>query len=101
MISAIFVYRIDWQGTLIEISYEPNWMPRAGSGVAHLQVQRIEPMGAALPISATGYRSRFLPPGDVTDAGGPVEFTRAWLDDAANDCGWKRAIENARQLSFF
>jgi len=89
---------IDWQGIALSVSYEAQWLG-AGACIAHLQVETVrrEP----LPITETGYRSHFLPLGEVEAGGGPVAYVRAWLDQEASSDEWRSHLETARQGSLF
>lgn len=68
---------------------------------AHLELRSLEPENAVLPVTETGYRSRFLAASEVLDQGGPIGFTRGWLDEAVQSRGWRERQESLRQLSFF
>ena len=90
--------------TVTTSSYEPDWMGLAKRGDvsnAHLEIQAVSPKRAALPITDTGYRSQFLSPRLVEQAGGAVAYARAWLDEAAKAPAWKKRQESSRQLSLF
>ncbi len=95
----------EWRGVTVSVSYEPNWLnmraTRWDMARSHLEVRAVAPEGARLPITETGYRSYFLHPDDVTEAGGPAEYVRAWLDHAAQSPEWRRRVEAARQLTLF
>jgi hypothetical protein len=69
-------YRTDWNGILLEITYEPNWMPAriVGEDVGHIEVRSIYPTSAPLPISKTGFYTNTLPASAIAAAGGPVAF---------------------------
>jgi hypothetical protein len=98
------VQRLDWQGILVSVSYEPDWLWLAKLGDvsnAHLEIQALSPERAALPIADTGYRSQFFSARLVEQAGGAVAFARAWLDEAAKAPAWKKRQEQDRQLSLF
>jgi hypothetical protein len=71
------------------------------AGTAHLEVQRVAPEWAMLPITETGYRSHFLPRGTAENAGGPVAYVKAWLEEAAKAPDWKRREAASRQPSLF
>ena len=105
MIPGIFVQSIDWRGITIEVSYEPDWMQSVsshlGAPLAHLQVRSVQPERAALPVSETGYRSRFLAAAEVVDLGGPAAYVRGWLDAMSKDEAWLASEDASRQLSFF
>jgi len=98
----IIVETIDWQGIALSVSYEPKWLStERAHPVAHLQVSVVGPECVPLPITETGYRSHFLSPEEIAEAGGAVEYVRAWLDYAAQSPEWRRRKEAARQLSLF
>jgi hypothetical protein len=54
------LYRTDWNGILLEITYEPVWMPAhiMGEDVAHIEVRSIYPTAAPLPIAKAGFYSK-------------------------------------------
>ncbi|MFM9926744.1 hypothetical protein VLK31_27425 [Variovorax sp. H27-G14] len=103
MISRIFVKRLQWACITVEVSYEPNWLGLSigGEPVAHLQLRSVGPERGALPVSETGYCSRFVSGDEVDACGGPLAFALAWLDEAASLPAWKAEQEAARQFSFF
>lgn len=92
---------IDWRGIRIEISYNPSWSESYariyGYPLAHLEVRSIAPDKAALPITATGYRSHFTPAQVIEENGGPVAFVLAWLAEAEQSPEWQAR----RQLDLF
>ena len=90
--------KLQWEGVTLAVAYEPRWLE---SETAHLEVRVQAPKGAPLPITETGYRSHFLPCGAVEDAGGPITFVRAWLDEAAKSAAWRRVRNRWRQLDLF
>ena len=75
------IHRIDWNGTLLEITYEPLWMPAhiMGQDIAHIEVRSIYPTAAPLPISKTGFYTNTLPASAITAAGGPVAYIDVML----------------------
>ncbi len=99
------VERLDWQGVVVSVSYEPDWLGLAAKlgevSNAHLEIEVLSPERAALPITDTGYRSHFLPRSAVEKAGGPVAYTKEWLDLAAKAPAWKKRQDQGRQLSLF
>jgi hypothetical protein len=98
-------YTTDWQGIALAVIYEANWLGLNGRfpefARAHLEVRAVRPDGAKLPITETGYRSHFVPPGDVVEAGGPVAYVLTWLDTAAQSVDWRRHVVTGQQLSLF
>jgi hypothetical protein len=99
------VERFDWQGITVSVSYEADWLGMSKElsqfATAHLEIEAVEPPKQPLPVTETGYRSHFVARGVVEQAGGPVAFARAWLDQAAKVPAWKRRQEESRQLCLF
>jgi hypothetical protein len=91
------VLTVEWDGIVIEVSYKP----RDIMAMAHLELRVQYPKGAQLPVTETGYRSHFLHPGIVEEAGGPEAFVSAWLDHEADKPEWVQRVEKARQLDLF
>jgi hypothetical protein len=75
------IYRTDWNGHLLEIQYEPLWMPAhvTGEDLAHIQVRSIYPTDAPLPIAKTGFYTNTLPASTIRAASGPVAFIDVML----------------------
>lgn len=96
---------VTWQGVTIEVSYQADWLGMsqrsADWGIAHLELRVQEPQGAPLPMTTTGYRSHFLPPSEVTLAGGAAAYVLAWLDHAAQSDAWRSRASAPGQLSLF
>ena len=88
---------IDWQGVTLSVDYAPD---RYGVGVHHIEIRVLQPVGAILPVTDTGYRSHFFS-GDVQELGGPASYVRAWLDSQAMSPEWKRRAFEAAQLQLF
>lgn len=95
----IKTFTADWQGIALSISYETRWLDLESANVAHLQIKSVS--RERLPITETGYRSHFLAPEEVADAGGPVAYALAWLDHMAQSKEWKAYAQAAQQLSLF
>lgn len=101
---SIETHSLQWRGVGLEITFERNWlgMERAHQFVtAHLTVTAKTPGRAPLPITETGYRSHFVHPDDVAEAGGPVAYVTEWLNYEAESAGWKAHEQVRRQLSLF
>lgn len=88
-----------WAEIDLLISFERKWF--GGDFTSHLEIRSAEPERAPLPITETGYRSHFCPAAVIDDAGGPVAFVLAWLDQAARSPSWKAGEVARRQLSLF
>ncbi|MEX0806699.1 MAG: hypothetical protein WD688_25770 [Candidatus Binatia bacterium] len=99
------MHTLVWNGIRIEIRYCPNWLESYegvyGYPLAHLEIDAIDPEGAPLPMTETGYRSHFTRPDLIAADGGPVAFARAWLDDSARDRKWIEREAERKQLSLF
>jgi hypothetical protein len=65
-----------WNGITLLVSYEPHWLGLPGEPLrefdfAHLELRVLEPKGAPLPVTYTGYWSEFLSIGEAEEEGGP------------------------------
>ena len=103
---SIVIETFDWRGITVQVEYEADWLGAAARGShllvsGHLQLRSLVPDRAPLPVTVTGYRSHFLPMGEVERAGGPVAYATAWLDRMAQSREWKQYEEGGRQLSLF
>lgn len=87
-------YEIDWLNPLtnasvrIRITHARDYL---ATGSDHIEVESIKPGKAPLPITETGYRSHFMPALDLINAGGPVTFVQAWIEQAAKGKAWTKA----------
>ena len=94
-----------WNGTRIAVAYDPCWLGSPGRnsehGMALLEVRSVEPENEPLPITETGYRSHFLPPGIVEEEGGPAAYVLAWLEAEAQAPAWRKSVERRRHLLLF
>ena len=74
-------YRFDWNGILLEVIYEPQWLPPAilGEDVAHLKVRSIYPTDVPLPFAKHGCFSSTVLASTVAAAGGPVNYVDVML----------------------
>ena len=71
------------------------------SGSDHLEIESIKPKRTPLPITETGYRSHFMPPLDLINAGGPVTFVTAWIEQEAKGKAWTKAATVKAQGDLF
>ncbi len=93
-----------WQSYEIEVRYNPdpfNLVSRHQEAMAHVVIRTLDDKKAPLPITETGYKSHFVPKGNIDEYGSAVEFVRNWLDYEAQSEAWRIVQENARQLSLF
>lgn len=91
-------HRFHWQGIEIEATYTPlKWRV-----IAHLEIRSVTPERARLPITDTGYRSHFHPPGTIEAHGGDVVAqVITWLDEEAAKPAWRRYLDASRQGELF
>ena len=92
-----------WRGITLEIRFERNWLGSKNMpGItAHLEVESLSPPRAKLPITETGYRSHFMQALDLIDAGGPVTFVTAWIEQEAKGKTWTKAAAAKAQGDLF
>lgn len=91
-------YGFTWQGIEITVIY----IPRRWTVIDHLEIRSIEPQGAPLPITRTGYRSHFMQPGTIEAHGGDVVAQIiAWLEEEAAKPAWRAHVEASRQDDLF
>lgn len=88
---------IDWQGINLSVDFRPEHF---GPHVHHLEIHVLQPEGAALPITDTGYRSHFFS-GPLDGFESAAEYVRRWLDSEAQSPQWKQRELEARQLRLF
>lgn len=93
----------DWHGIAVSVACDPDWSKAwrevHGYPLWHLQISSHD--GRPLPISETGYVSRFIS-GAVLDAwGGPEAWVRAWLDSMAGDPAWLELKASGQRLVLF
>lgn len=101
---SIEVHALLWRGVDIEITFERDWLGlvrKHNLAASHLTITAIRPERAPLPITETGYRSHFLDAEDIDEAGGPVAYVAAWLDQMARSREWVAYEQASRQLSLF
>jgi len=96
----------EWEGRRIEVRYEPDWLNRQQDPdnqyqVGHLDIRTIAPENAPLPITETGYRSHFIHPSIIDEAGGPVAYVLAWIKREAYAPHWLKIQTEFEQPSLF
>ena len=99
-----FRYEIEWlnpitkENVRIRITHAREYI---SSGSDHLEIESIKPKRAPLPITETGYRSHFMPALDLINAGGPVTFVTAWINQEAKGKAWTKAAAVKAQGDLF
>lgn len=97
-------YEIAWRNPVtnesirIRITHARDYL---ASGSDHIEVESIKPKRAPLPITETGYRSHFMPALDLINAGGPVTFVTAWIEQEAKSSAWSKAAAARAQGDLF
>ena len=91
---------IKWRGREVEVCFDPDWSEVYQAvyvyALCHLELRSLD--GRPLPVSETGYRSRFDRTDIVEAAGGPAAFALDWLEIVANRSA-KVQQADPRQLS--
>ena len=94
---------LKWRGLEIEVRHNPDWCgvytAIYGYALAHIEVRSLN--GRPLPISKTGYQSKFDRADNVAAEGGAALYVRAWIDHAAQSQRNPASDPDPRQLSFF
>ena len=75
-------HQLNWNGLLLEITYEPSWLPAfiTGEDMAQIQVRSIYPSAAPLPIAPSGFYQHALAASIIRAAGGPVAYIDVMLE---------------------
>jgi hypothetical protein len=96
-------HRFWWNGVLVDVRYEPEWLSAKclDDELGHLEVVSVYPEYAAIPITETGYRSHFTLNEEVLAAGGPVAYVEAWLTAESQSKAWRDREQAARQFDLF
>ncbi len=76
------IHRMDWNGHLLEITYNPCWLPASivGQDLAHIEVRSLYPTDAPLPIAPHGYYAHTLPRSIIDAAGSPINYIDVMLE---------------------
>lgn len=97
-------YEIDWRNPVtnetvrIRITHSRDYL---SSGSDHIEVESITPKKAPLPITETGYRWHFLAALELINAGGPVTFVTAWIEQEAKGKAWTKVAAAKAQGDLF
>lgn len=87
-------FTMTWEGISIEVSHQANWL---NSSCWHIELRCGEP----LPVTATGYRSIFVPAAEFADTAEVQSFIEGVLADAAQSKQWIKHWEDRKQLQLF
>lgn len=97
-------YEIEWRNPLtndivrIRITHARDYL---STGSDHIEVESLRPNRAPLPITETGYRSHFMPALELINAGGPVTFVTAWIEQEAKGKAWTKTTAAKAQGDLF
>lgn len=97
-------YEIDWCDPVcgahvrLHITHARDYLAQ---GQDHIEVESIAPRKTPLPITETGYRSHFINPLELVNAGGTVTFVTAWLDREAKGKAWQQQHARRSQGDLF
>ena|GEM_PF-67371 len=95
------IFEIDWHSEWQKIRVQVKCTRNKFCDFDHLEIQSIAPERHPLPITETGYKSHFLPHGEIDSFGGAVETALMWLNTEAQATGWIEQQQAARQGSLF
>lgn len=87
-------FTLVWADREIAISHQANWL---SSGHWHIELRCDD----RLPVTATGYRSIFVPQARIADDAEIKAFVIALLDEAAQSKDWLAYVEDSKQLKLF
>lgn len=90
--------KLAWRHVTARVRHTPNYI---STGWSHIEITVLEPKGAPIPITETGYKSHFLDAEQLEAAGGPVAFFLAWIEQEAKTKAWAKAEAKWRQLELF
>lgn len=86
---------LDWRGIIVHITLERQ------AHVDHLQIETLDPQRAPIPVSETGYLSRFVGKDVFPPETDPAAYVQDWLDQAATGKGWIEQEAAIRQYVLF
>lgn len=75
--------------------------PNSFAGHTHLELNAIAARDVPLPITRTGYKSHFIDPQALAEAGGPVALFTVWLEETARSKAYQDAEFRWRQGELF
>jgi hypothetical protein len=87
-------FDVTWRYRIVTVCHQANWL---GTGHWHIELRCQE----RLPVTATGYRSLFVPQAVVADQNDLRAFVTDLLDEAAKSKDWMAHVEDCKQLKLF
>lgn len=91
-------HKLVWRDITSRVRHTPDYLSK---GWSHIEIMVLNPKGAPLPITETGYRSHFLGHDELQRAGGPVRFFLDWIEREAASKHWSKAEFKWRQGDLF
>jgi hypothetical protein len=87
-------FTLHWSDRTIEVSHQSNWL---NTGHLHIELRCDE----RLPVTATGYRSIFVPQASFRGEAQIAAYVTQLLDEAAPSKDWRAYLEDSKQLKLF
>lgn len=99
----IQIFKIVWRGIPITIKFNPNWSKayKDIQGFAMTHTEIIQDDRKPLPITNTGYTSRFMDERDFEDYPDITAYILEWLNHEAQSKSWKAYVIDQNQLKLF
>ena len=93
-----FEWQDEYQTVRIEVTQEINWCNRQFD---HIEIRSVAPKSQPLPITETGYLSRFTPTGIYSNIDEATEAVKDWLHEKSQTSEWRSYIDRQRQSTLF
>lgn len=93
-VKATTPHKLVWRDITCRVRHTPDYLSK---GWSHIEVKVLQPKGAPLPITDTGYPSHFLGHDELQRAGGAVRFFLDRIKREAASKQWARAEFKWRQ----
>lgn len=87
-------FTLVWADRDIAVSHQANWL---NTGHWHIELRCDD----RLPVTATGYRSIFVPQAEFVGDAEIAAFVVALLNEAALSKDWLSYVEDSKQLKLF
>lgn len=91
-----------WEGFSLTIRWCPLWWcdnTHQTAKIGHLEIYSADKL--PLPITEAGYKSHFIPPEVIEDAGGAIAYVQKWLEHGAKSRDWQQQRTSLQQPSLF
>jgi len=95
-------YQLNWDGIDIEIRWARHWLDFDDeTSMGHLEICSIGPEKHPLPMTETGYLSRFFSADYFDWFGGPLLYVELWLSHEGRSKAWIDCKARFQQLALF